>query len=187
MYTFSLENEIITSPPASVANSEASIPSPEPVPAALLLPTTVRRGKNRLQTVYVPSGSKSGPTHFLISQPTIPHHRSPEYLIPDSTDNPLMELVHETVTDDDDYITVMAGDNADMSNVNSPEPAVIDRTKKRNTRKNIRKAAPPRANVAKSIASKPKAEPKKRPVVPVTEQNETVNTNDFLVDIDLAK
>lgn len=139
-----------------------------------------------MQTLYV-SNNQSVPTHFLISQPSVPQRHSPEYLIPDNTDNPLMELVHETVADDDSgFITVVANEDGDLVTASSPEQVVIDKTKRRSARRNAKKNT--QLQVVKTAPPKQKVENKRKPPPPPKEKsNETVTSNDFLVDIGLAK
>ncbi|XP_065212837.1 heat shock factor protein 1 isoform X1 [Planococcus citri] len=163
-------NEIINSPASTSSHSDLSALSPNPVPAALY-PSSSRKGNTR---------------QFLVSQPVmISGRHSPEYVIPDSTDNPLMELVQETVADDDDnendYITVVDTDGTEMVAQDSPEPVIIDKGRKRNSRKNVKKNPPPQLNVVKTIAPKPKIETKKKSA-PVVDEKKN-EPDDFLVDL----
>lgn len=65
--------------------------------------------------------------HFLISQPNSSRRRPSEYLIPEQTNNPLLELVHEAEgdDDDDDYITVLAEDGTEILPDNACIPTTI--------------------------------------------------------------
>lgn len=122
-----VDREVVTSPAPSLAASDLSVSSssPEPVPAALLLPSS-RKGEKRLKTVYLAPSSQV-PQHFLASRNRrVARSKSPEYLIPEQTDNPLLELVHDTelaVDDDDDdddnnYVTIAAGGGDDGAELN---------------------------------------------------------------------
>lgn len=161
---------MINSPASTVSNSNSNINSPKPVPTALY-PSVTRKGNSR---------------QFLISQPVmVPGRHSPEYVIPDSTDNPLMELVQESVTDDDDdsdYITVVDTDGSEMVAQSSPEPVIVEKSRKRNVRKNVSKPNPGiQLKVLKTMAPKPKMEMKRKPAAVINVNKD--ESNDFLVDL----
>lgn len=194
--TFSrIEQEIVTSPASSVANSEISIASPEPVPAALLMPS--KKGTNCIQTMYVTPTQQLKP-HFLLSSGTPKSGDSPEYLVPDKTDNPLLELVHDAEPDENgEYITIVTGDGTE---VGSPVPASLlaetelesvlgsKANKKKTTtprRRTRKETAPPLP--APKITGIRKIERKKKPTLSKCNADNVLSSNEFLFDIDLDK
>lgn len=194
----------MTSPASSVANSDTSAPSPEPVPAALLMPS--KKGKPAIQTMYV-TPSQQLKSHFLLSQGAHKSGDSPEYLVPDKTDNPLLELVHEAEPDEDgEYITIVTGDGG--GDVGSPVPASLIAeaqlesalaSRAAGRKKTAAAAAAPRRRPRREaiptpalpkIAAVRSVERKKRPS-PCKDDDTTaenvLGSNEFLFDIDLNK
>lgn len=141
------------------------------------------------------------PTHFLVTQPGTELRKSPEYLIPEQTDDPLMELVHETEADDGkEYITVVTDDGTEIfSDSISPmmlsAPVVPDTstktTNKKRTPTTRRKSTKRTVASAVPMAPKPKSDGRRKPTNVANEKPEkvadSVRSEDFLFDIDLQK
>lgn len=137
--------------------------------------------------------------HFLLSPGTPKNDDSPEYLVPDKTDNPLLELVHEAEPEDNgEYITIVTGDGAE---VGSPVPASLlaetelesvlsskVNNKKKTTvprRRTKKETAPPL--LAPKVTGIRKVERKKRPTLSKDGADHVLSSNEFLFDIDLDK
>lgn len=172
-------------------NSDISIASPEPVPAALLMPS--KKGRKCIQTMYVTPSQQLKP-QFLFSSGTPESDDSPEYLVPDKTDNPLLELVHEAEPDENsEYITIVAGDGTE---VGSPVPASVlaetvlsskvncnNKKKMTASRRRTKKEMATSLSVPK-ISGIKKIDRKKKPTL---SQDNVLSSNEFLFDIDLDK
>lgn len=150
-------------------------------------------------------------THFLITQPRPKTRNSPEYLIPEQTDNPLMELVHETEAEEEgEYITLLTDDGTTevLPDVVSPAtviPAEADTSTSTTTgrkrtstarRKSTKKTTP----LIVSNASKSKPDGKRKTNIPTKNSdkfekttlssekvNSAIRSEDFLFDVNLQK
>ncbi len=196
-YSFDrIENEIVSSPASTTSNPEVS--SPEPVPAALLLPT--KTGERRIQTVYLKPKQQT-PAQYLIPTSRSKGRLSPEYLIPDKMDNPLLELVQETEPDEREYITIVTSDGTEIDEdipiTLTTEGAIDTATNRRRvaSRKKGRRESASAQMVTKRYQPK-RVERRKRIVipansVPVTSTKDvskmSANSNDFLFDIELEE
>lgn len=184
------------------------VTSPEPVPTALL--RSNQKGKKRIQTVYLTPDQQMS-THFLITQARPKSRNSPEYLIPEQTDNPLMELVHETEADEDgEYITLLTdeGTTEVLSDAVSPAtviPTEVDTStsitaSRKRTSTARRKSTKKATSLIVSNASKSKPDGKRKTNISTKSSdkfekttlssekvNNTIRSEDFLFDVNLQK
>lgn len=162
----------------------------------MLLPN--KKGQKKIRTVYL-TPAQQIPSHILIPHCITSEQNSPEYLVPERTDNPYMELIHDTESEDNnDYITIVTNEGDDNLEDGIPVTLVSKNPSKSSTnktsfrrrnlgRKKMKKEIPTNLNV--KLAVPKKTEKKKKAPTPtiLKENTNTVSSDDFLFDIGLTK